>query len=288
MPIRLIREGILTSERVEQLDAPAEVFYRRLMSKVDDHGLYDARPSILRPSLYPLRVDRVREADITRWIAACEKAGLIALYSHDGKPFLQMLDTRWTARSAPKYPLPSDADCSRMKAAENSCKQEKATAPVFVVGDVVEDDVCAEPPGPALFDEFWKAYPKKRAKDDALKAFTKRKPTRALLDAMLKAIAEQRASPDWLKEKGQFIPYPATWLNDGRWQDVSEPDAPSAMAAPQSAMFEEHSAYLAAEAARKPTASPDRIRAARQAVHAARLGQAGAAPSTTGARDARE
>ena len=99
MPVRLWREGILSSERVDSLDAPAEVFYRRLMSKADDHGLFDARPSILRASLYPLRVDRVREADISRWIAACEKAGLIALYQHDGKPYLQMLDTRWTARS---------------------------------------------------------------------------------------------------------------------------------------------------------------------------------------------
>lgn len=129
MPTRLLREGILTSERIDQLDAPAEVFYRRLMSKVDDHGLYDARPSILRSSLFPLRVDRVREADISRWIAACEKAGLIALYQHDGKPFMRMLDTRWTARSEPKYPLPT---------AENSCKQPQTPVPVF---GVVDEDV---------------------------------------------------------------------------------------------------------------------------------------------------
>jgi hypothetical protein len=132
MPARLLREGILSSDRVDQLDAAAEVFYRRLMSKVDDHGLYDARPAILRSSLYPLRVDRVREADISRWIAACEKAGLIALYAHDGKPYLQMLDTRWTARSEPKFPLPT---------IENKCAQLQtcATLDVFGDGDVVED-----------------------------------------------------------------------------------------------------------------------------------------------------
>src|SRR5687768_8022510 len=123
MPNRIVREGILTSDRVDSLDAAAEVFYRRLMSKVDDHGLYDARPSILRSSLFPLRVDRVREADISRWIAACEKAGLIVLYAHDGKPYLQMLDTRWAARSEPKYPLPATA---------NNCTQPPADAPVFV------------------------------------------------------------------------------------------------------------------------------------------------------------
>lgn len=128
----------MTSERVEQLDAPAEVFYRRLMSKVDDHGLYDARPAILRSSLYPLRVDRVREADISRWIAACEKAGLIALYQHDGKTLLQMLDTRWPARSEPKYALPSAAD-GPLRAVASNCAQPMATAPVFVDVDVDVD-----------------------------------------------------------------------------------------------------------------------------------------------------
>jgi hypothetical protein len=148
MPSRLLREGILTSERVEQLDPPSEVFYRRLMSKVDDHGLYDARPTILRTSLYPLRVDRVREADCSRWIAACEKAGLIALYQHDGRPYLRMLDTRWTARSEPKFPLPTP---------ENSCKQAQTTVPVFVFGDVVEDVVgkrARKPRATPLPDDF--------------------------------------------------------------------------------------------------------------------------------------
>ena len=209
MPTRLLREGILTSDRVDQLDPPAEVFYRRLMSKVDDHGLYDARPSILRSSLFPLRVDRVREADITRWMAACQKAGVIALYQHDGKPYLQMLDTRWQARSEPKFPLPT----------ENNCLQPQTPVTVFGVVDVGEVVVPAEP---GLFDEFWTEYPKKKAKDDARKAFAKRKPNRELLVRMVAAIREQVKTPDWQKDGGQFIPHPATWLNDGRWEDETK------------------------------------------------------------------
>lgn len=127
MPSRIIREDILTSSRVDELDPPAEVFYRRLLSKCDDHGLYDARPAILRASLFPLRIDRVREADCSRWMAACQKAGLIVLYSHDGRPYLQVLNTRWAARSEPKYPLPTSA---------NSCTQSETPVPVVV--DVVE------------------------------------------------------------------------------------------------------------------------------------------------------
>ena len=145
----------MSSERVDLLDAAAEVFYRRLMSKVDDHGLYDARPAMLRASLYPLRVDRVREADISRWIAACEKAGLIALYQHDGKPYLQMLDTRWQVRSEAKYPLPP----------ENNCSQPQTPVPVF--GDVVEDEDDKSPrkrvpPPDGVSDSVWTDFRKLR------------------------------------------------------------------------------------------------------------------------------
>lgn len=132
MPNRILREAILSSDRIDQLDAAAEVFYRRLMSKVDDHGLYDGRPSMLRSSLYPLRVDRVREADISRWIAACEKAGLLALYERDGKPYLWMLDTRWQVRAEPKYPLPPERGKQPLQATDISCAQPPAAAPVFV------------------------------------------------------------------------------------------------------------------------------------------------------------
>ena len=71
----------------------------------------------------------------------------------------------------------------------------------------------------ALFDTFWTAYPVKVGKDAAKRAFTKRKPTAELLGEMLNAIAEQKTSLAWIKEDGQFIPHPATWLNQGRWMD---------------------------------------------------------------------
>lgn len=82
------------------------------------------------------------------------------------------------------------------------------------------------PKGPDLFDEFWSAYPRKVGKDAAQRAFDKRKPDRPLLDRMLAAVAKQKASPDWTKDDGQFIPHPATWLNQGRWQDEGMPQRP--------------------------------------------------------------
>lgn len=241
MPSRLLREGILTSERIDQLDAATEVFYRRLMSKVDDHGLYDARPAILRSSLYPLRVDRVREADCSRWIAACEKAGLIALYQHAGKPYLQMLDTGWQTRSEPKYPLPP----------VNGCKQVQTPVPVFVVGDVVVKETSSPPAPDGRFERFWTAYPRKVGKDAARKAFEKRKPDESLLARMISAIDSQAKSEAWRKDAGQFIPHPSTWLNEGRWEDEGIVLAAVPGAKP--------STWLAEQAAHRAAVEADRL-----------------------------
>ena len=79
------------------------------------------------------------------------------------------------------------------------------------------------------FDKFWAAYPKRTAKDDAKRAFAKRKVTPALLEEMLTAIAKQKNTDQWKKENGQFIPNPATWLNQGRWQDEVVSIAPNYM-----------------------------------------------------------
>ncbi len=69
------------------------------------------------------------------------------------------------------------------------------------------------------FDSFWEAYPKKKAKEAAKKAWMKLKPSAELFEEIMQAVAEQKKSADWIKDNGQFIPYPSTWLNQGRWSD---------------------------------------------------------------------
>ncbi len=69
------------------------------------------------------------------------------------------------------------------------------------------------------FEKFWSAYPSKVGKDAARRAFEKRKPDDETLSSMLLAIDRQRRQPKWVKDGGEFIPNPATWLNEGRWQD---------------------------------------------------------------------
>lgn len=72
------------------------------------------------------------------------------------------------------------------------------------------------------FDAFWAAYPKKRSKGSAEKAWAKLNPDSELRAIILDRVAAARNSWEWLKEKGRYIPYPATWLNARGWED--EPD----------------------------------------------------------------
>lgn len=74
------------------------------------------------------------------------------------------------------------------------------------------------------FERFWKAYPRKKAKDKAESWFKRKKPTIELVDIMIEAINKFKKTEDWIKENGKYIPYPATWLNGGRWKDEIDSD----------------------------------------------------------------
>ena len=77
------------------------------------------------------------------------------------------------------------------------------------------------------FNRFWSVYPKKVGKKDAWRAFLKamnekgggQGSARPTADAMIEAVERQKRSEQWTKEGGRYIPNPATWLNQGRWED---------------------------------------------------------------------
>lgn len=73
------------------------------------------------------------------------------------------------------------------------------------------------------FNLFWERYPKKLAKRDAERAFDKINPDEKLFNLILEKLELYKQSEAWLKDGGQFIPYPATWLNGRRWEDEITP-----------------------------------------------------------------
>ncbi len=83
-------------------------------------------------------------------------------------------------------------------------------------------ETCEQPSKTLIerrFDEFWAAYPKKVGKKAAWNAWKKVKPDTELFDRIMTAIGRAKATWQWQRENGRYIPNPKTWLNEGRWDD---------------------------------------------------------------------
>jgi hypothetical protein len=109
VPTRIVRDGILTSERIARLNFAEEVFYRRLMSVVDDHGRYYANNSLIRAAAYPLLLGKVSDSDIGKWLTACVEAALVRVYpASDGKRYIEIIDFGQRVNGKPKFPDPTE------------------------------------------------------------------------------------------------------------------------------------------------------------------------------------
>lgn len=131
---RLIRRAILDSEKFNSLSTFAQNFYFRLLLVADDYGLYDARKTLLRCALYPLALEKVSESDVSSGLAACEEAGLVRLYSVEGKEYLQIANYGQRRQARPKYPLPpcdtvghDEARCATVRHGDSPLKTETET-----------------------------------------------------------------------------------------------------------------------------------------------------------------
>ncbi|CAN2975623.1 helix-turn-helix domain-containing protein [Pseudomonas carnis] len=73
------------------------------------------------------------------------------------------------------------------------------------------------------FEQFWKLYPKKKARKEAIKAWAKLKANDELRQTLITALGSHCVSEDWAKENGRYIPNAATWINGERWTDELKP-----------------------------------------------------------------
>ena len=81
------------------------------------------------------------------------------------------------------------------------------------------------------FDQFWREYPRKVGKKDARKSFDKALKS-VTVETMRNAVIAQKKSEQWTRDNGKYIPNPATWLNQGRWDDELQPKTNKVKTAP--------------------------------------------------------
>jgi hypothetical protein len=210
----MIKESIHTSEKVNAMTDFQFRLWVNLIAYVDDYGRGDARAAIIKGSCFPLR-ERLTNKDIESALAGLAGIGCIGLYNVDGRPYLYFpnWEQHQTIRNKrSKYPAPSEGN---LRAIENNCTQLHANVPVIQTNPI-QSESETESNARGAFEVFWKAYPKKVNKRDAEKAF---KAINTPLDVLLAAIEKQKQSRGWLKDNGDYIPYPATWLRKGGWEN---------------------------------------------------------------------
>lgn len=68
-----------------------------------------------------------------------------------------------------------------------------------------------------MFERFWKAYPRGKDRQGAVREWDNLKPSRKLMMTMSAALLRQKDSEDW--QRGIGIPYACRWLSNRRWED---------------------------------------------------------------------
>ena len=110
---RMLKDSILTSETIDQLDWFEEVLFYRLIVSVDDYGIHPANPVMLSHVLFPMK-ENVNSGMVKDALIHFVELGLIDVYSVENKGLFLRLTT-WAdhqrlRESKHKYPIPDEGE----------------------------------------------------------------------------------------------------------------------------------------------------------------------------------
>jgi len=152
-------------------------------------------------------------------IFECCRKEIKAFEMKDGKLFSAGLKKRM-------QPLLDKRDYNRKKYEDSKSKQnnnlqnsetKKAISATEMTQSKVKESKGKNNIYTSNFLKFWDHYPKKIGKGAAYKAYKNIGGTKPSLQEILLSIDIHLKSEQWQNEK--FIPHPATWLNQRRWED---------------------------------------------------------------------
>lgn len=215
MPNRIIKESVCVSDSIDSLSWFEEVLFYRLIVNCDDYGRFDGRAAVIKSRLFPLK-DSVTVKAVSDAINKLASAELVTLYVFEGKPYLYLptWDKHQQVRARrSKYPEPS----SDLISSDIICNQMISDVPVIQSKNESKNESESKSAREEAFDVFWAAYPRKVGKGAARKAFAKL--PAAVFPLLVPAVEAQKQCAQWRKNGGEYIPNPATWLNQERWED---------------------------------------------------------------------
>lgn len=237
MRIRGTKPEFWKSRRIASVSWDARLVLKGLESYVDDNGVGVDDIELIVTDVFPRDMfanPRETVARVSEGISDLNHAGLVHRYEARGDRLLyiswwesiQRIDKPGKGRN----PRPDGTfEYKDSEIRESVASPPETLAPV--TGEqrsrgTEEQGIkpSSKPPAskaiPSLFDQFWEWYPRKVGKEAARKAWDSAR-RRTDQQNILDGIERYRLDPN-LPVK-EFIPHPATWLNEGRWDDEPLP-----------------------------------------------------------------
>jgi hypothetical protein len=200
---RNIKPGFFRNEDLAECDPMARLLFVGLWTLADRNGNLEDRPKRIKGEVFPYD-----NCDIESLLGQLIARGLVVRYQAEGRPYITI--PRFSQHQNPHHSeRPQHPKPPRSSPGETPEDSSSSRADSLLL---IPESLSTDSVAPAPFSEFWKAYPKKVAKPAAQKAWSKCAGESEAILADLK----RRIWPD-----PQFIPNPATYLNQRRWEDES-------------------------------------------------------------------
>lgn len=229
---RMFSKKIVDTDAFLDMPATARLLYYDLAMRADDDGFVGSPRGIMRSTG---ATNDDMNILLMRGFVISFETGVIVIRHWRLHNYIQKDRYKPTDYVNEKALLSTDdngvysLDTECVQHVSNPCPQIKDRYRDRLDSDKREDkdtltlkgsSVCAQ--GSAVlesyFDTFWREYPKKKSKGTALKAFNKAL-KRTDFDTIMEALRMLKGSNEWTNDGGQYVPYPATWLNADGWND---------------------------------------------------------------------
>ena len=224
----MVHLSVWASGQVAKLSRDARLLYVGLITLGDDDGRLKGAPSLIRSQIFPYD-DDVKVSDVTKWIGEIEAQKLVVRYDVDGEQY--MFHPKWEdyqllredRRRESNIPAPDIEFLPMTTKRQPTDNQVGDKRRPKLSKDKVSEVNTDQSASDNAFVVFWNLYPYKVGKKAAWKAWQKVKYTPELGAKIMASLEAWKASPQWTKDDGRYIPHAATWLNGERWEDEVKP-----------------------------------------------------------------
>lgn len=198
----------------------------------DDFGRYYGDTVALYSAAFPIQTKEMTRAVFVKALNELAAVDCIRFYESEGRHYVYVpsWDKHQKRRAKEsRFPDPPEPTTDGLPTSANICSQTPTNVPVVV--DVVVDgdggDRSALRAGrsPDGFEQFWNSYPptRRRGRQEAVEAWRSLRLTPAQVRQVFTSLASWKASEDWQKDDGKYIPWPQKFLRKRRWEEIVEP-----------------------------------------------------------------